>query len=64
MIKACHDLYEKGINVNPDLYPLLSSCHKYSTYMKAEQAATKPVGQVNKKNNATLRLLPKTKRMF
>ena len=64
MIKACHDLYEKGIKVNPDLYPLLSSCHKYSTYMKAEQAASKPVESVNKKNNATLRLLPKTKRMF
>ena len=33
MIKACHDLYKKGIKVDSAIYPLLTSCEKYSQSM-------------------------------
>lgn len=65
MIKACHELYQKGISVDARIYPLLASCEAYSKSKSEEQA--KKASQQNK-NSAPkpdpVRLIPKTKRVL
>jgi hypothetical protein len=63
MIKACHDLYKKDITVNPELYPLLSSCKQYAEYKKS-QVVTKKTPKDDKKPTSSLKLQPKTKRVL
>lgn len=63
MIKACHDLYTKDITVNPELYPLLSSCKQYAEYKKS-QVVTKKPPKVDRKPITSLKLQPKTKRVL
>ena len=62
MIKACHDLYKKGIKVDSTIYPLLTSCEKYSQSMstkpKPQQSAPK------KQTKEKVKLTPKTKRVL
>ena len=63
MIKACDDLYKREITVNPELYPLLSSCKEYAEYKKAQIALKEPLKN-DKKPISTLKLQPKTKRVL
>ena len=65
MIKACHELYQKGISVDARIYPLLASCEAYSQSKAEEQA--KKTSQQNKNSAAKpdpIRLVPKTKRVL
>lgn len=63
MIKACHDLYNKGIKVNSEIYPLLSSCEKYADHMKSKKEVESS-DILKPKADISLRLQPKTKRML
>ena len=63
MIKACHDLYNKGIKVNSQLYPLLSSCELYADYMKAKKQ-DKSSDTKEPTADVQLKLQPRTKRML
>ena len=63
MIKACHDLYKREITVNPELYPLLSSCKQYAEYKKSQTDIKMPLKN-EKKPITSLKLQPKTKRML
>lgn len=61
MIKACHDLYKKGIKVDSEIYPLLSSCEKYSQSMRT---TPKQQSGVTTKTQEKVKLSPKTKRVL
>ena len=61
MIKACHDLYKKGIKVDSAIYPLLTSCEKYSQSMST---TSKPQSAVKTKAKEKVKLSPKTKRVL
>ena len=61
MIKACHDLYKKGIKVDSTIYPLLASCEKYS---KSMITTSKPQSAVKAQTKEKVKLSPKTKRVL
>ena len=61
MIKACHDLYKKGIKVDSTIYPLLATCEKYSQSMNAKP---KPQSAVKNQTKEKVKLSPKTKRVL
>ena len=61
MIKACHDLYQKGIKVDSTIYPLLASCEKYSQSMSTKP---EPQSAPKKQTKERVKLSPKTKRVL
>ena len=61
MIKACHDLYKKGIKVDSTIYPLLAPCEKYSQSMIT---TSKPQSAVKAQTKEKVKLTPKTKRVL
>ena len=61
MIKACHDLYQKGIKVDSTIYPLLATCEKYSQSMSTKP---KQKSAVKTQTKEKVKLSPKTKRVL
>ena len=61
LIKACHDLYEKDIVVNPESFPLLQRCASYSIDAK-NTASLIPNQNTNKAPITKPELIPVTDR--
>ena len=58
MLKACNELYQKNIPVDPDLFPLLKKCSNYKPKEKNMETANIP------KNDTTIIEKEKTNELF
>lgn len=58
MLKACNELYQKNIPVDPDLFPLLKKCSNYKPKEKNMETANIP------KNDTTIIEKEKTNEVF
>ena len=58
MLKACNELYQKNIPVDPDLFPLLKKCSNYKPKEKNMETANIP------KNDKTIIEKEKTNEVF
>ena len=58
MLKACNELYQKNIPVDPDLFPLLKKCSNYKPKEKNMETAYNP------KNDTTIIEKEKTNEVF
>ena len=64
MLKACNELYQKNIPVNPDLYPLLKRCENYEPKVQVSKIEVKDKTIEDEKENINKKekskLIPKT----
>ena len=64
MLKACNELHQKNIPVNPDLYPLLKRCENYEPKVTVSKAEVKDKSiedeKENSNNKGKSKLIPKS----